>query len=227
MNVLENDVKGFQIELLPHQRTFVEACFSPTSSRVIELQASVGLGKTIALMVVAARLIRDQPESRVLILSPAALRSQFVKTLMQANVNAVLLDRYKYRELLDSSNQQDIWPIGTTFVASLDFVKLEDIRASLASIAWNLVIVDESHNLSGARARALEQFATSASRVVLATVPDLDTTEVFIAERSTKLTWKRDQIIGEDGEKIGAGGLPTLHEFPPCQNDLLHLPLLV
>jgi hypothetical protein len=124
----------------------------------------------------------------------------------------MLVDRYRFREMLDSTTGQDVWPGGMVAVLSLDFAKQPDVRESLAATRWDLVIADEAHSIRGARAEALRQVGASAERVVLATLPDLETPDAFPAEDATVVEWRRDRVVDHDGKRLDAVPRPVLHE---------------
>ena len=60
----------------------------------------------------------------------------------------------KYREFVDSApGNTSPWPANSLIIMSIDLAKRGDIRESLASTNWQLVIVDESHMLDGQNLR--------------------------------------------------------------------------
>jgi superfamily II DNA or RNA helicase len=211
-----NNPKGSPMKLLPHQSSLLETFFNPTSKRVILLRGDVGLGKATTLAALAGRVLREQPTARVLFLVPAALRSQFVEMLRDAGTPTLLVDRYRFREMVDSTTGAEFWPSGVVAVLSLDFAKQPDIRDSLAETRWNLVIADEGHLIKGVRAGAFRKVGGSADRVILATatIRDGDPFDAFPAEDVTVVEWRRDQVVDHDGKPLDTGLRPVLHEVP-------------
>ena len=210
------------MELFPHQAAFVDAFFGPTSKRVVLLRGDAGVGKTAALAALAARELRERPTTRVLLLVPAALRFQFADMLGSAGTRALLVDRFQFREMLDSTTGSEFWPRGAVAVLSVDFAKQPDISSSLAGARWGLVIADEAHSLKGARAELLRRVAASADRIVLATVSGMEAPEVLPVEETTVVTWQRDDLVGRDGKPLSTALRPVLHEVPfvPSQAEL-------
>src|ERR1035438_7698742 len=103
-----------------HQIAFVETFFNPASKRVILLRGDVGLGKSIALVALVSRLLRGRPTARALFVVPgAALRAQFVEMLRKAGTPTLQVDRYQFREMLDSAIGKELWPAGVVAVLSL------------------------------------------------------------------------------------------------------------
>ncbi len=214
MNPTQNGPKDSAMKLLPHQTAFVETCFDPASKRVILLRGDVGLGKTAALVALSNRLLQEEPTTRVLLLAPAALRSQFMQMLSEANVPSLLIDRYKVREMLDLTTEGEFWPRGVVVVMSLDFAKLPDILNRLSETRWDLVIVDEVHrSMTGARAEVLRRVGAPAKRVVLATAIELARTDLFPGEIATTVEWRRNRIVNHDGTLLDTLPRPLLHEI--------------
>jgi superfamily II DNA or RNA helicase len=149
VNLTDNELKNSSMRLLPHQIALVEAVFNPASKRVILLRGDVGLGKSATLVAVASRVLRERPTARVLLLAPAALQVQFVEMLRDAGAPALSVDRYQFREMLDSAPGKELWPAGVVAVLSREFARQADIRDALATVRWDLSIVDEAHQLRG------------------------------------------------------------------------------
>ena len=169
------DTRDLPLKLLPHQAALVETVLDPSTKRVVLLRGDVGLGKGAALIGLATRLLKEQPASRALVLVPAvALQHQFVERFREQGVSAVLVDRYRLREMLDAASGPELWRPGLVAVLSLDFAKRPDVRDRLTATRWDLVIADEAHSIRGARAEVLRAVMADAQRIVLTTLPGLD-----------------------------------------------------
>lgn len=200
------------VRLLPHQSAFVRTALDPDSKRTVLLREEVGLGKSDALIALARRLMQERPTARALFFLPASLVLQTVAMLQEARIQALLVDRYRFREMLDSAIGADLWPRGTTVVVSRDFAKQPDILESLAATQWDMVIADEAHGIRGARAEALRRLAASADRVVLVTLAGLSPPHEFPSEGATIVEWRLDRAVGHDGRRLDALPQPVLHE---------------
>ncbi|MFA6244704.1 MAG: DEAD/DEAH box helicase [Candidatus Hydrogenedentales bacterium] len=215
MNQHGNERKDLRMALLPHQKALVETFFEPTSNRVLLLRGEVGLGKSVALVALAGRLLRERPTSRVLLLVPAALRSMFMEMFHDACTPSLPVDRYVFRELLDAKTEGDLWPRGTVIVLSRDFAKQPDILDTLAEVHWDLLVVDEAHSFSGTQGKkALIRIAPSAERVLIATATDLDLPALFPMHATQVIEWRRDQVVDHNGIALTAVPAPVLHEAP-------------
>jgi len=201
------------MKLLPHQTALVETVFNPASKRVILLRGDVGLGKTAALVAVVGRLLQERPMARALFLVPSVLQLQIVEMLRDANVPSLLVDRYRFREMLDATAGGEIWPGGTVAVLSLDFGKQPDVRDSLARTHWDLVIAEEGHWIRGARAEALHRIGASAERVVLTVQRELEPPAVFQAADATVVEWWRERIVDDEGKLLYSAPRSVLHEI--------------
>ena len=149
MNPTVNELKESSMQLLPHQVAFVGAFFDPKSKHVILLRAAVGLGKSTALVALVIRLLRERPTAKVLLLAPGALRLQFVDRLRSAGIPTLSVDRYQFREMIESASGQELWPAGVVSVLSREFARQEDIVQALTVTRWDLLIVDEADQFGG------------------------------------------------------------------------------
>lgn len=217
--------KAHPMNLLPHQIALVDTVFSPESKRVVLLRGDVGLGKSAALVALVTRLRHEQPTARALLFLPAGLRVHFSEMLKDAGTPALILDRYRFREVLDSTTGRDLWPTGAVILVSQEFARQPDIQNSLAETRWDLVIADETHLIRGMRAKALQRIAASAGRIVFATLPGLETPDGFSADSATIVEWRRDQVVDRDGKPFSAPPRPLLHEVSfsrsPAESSLL------
>lgn len=202
MNPTANELKKTSVQLLPHQIALVEAFFDPNSKRVIVLRADVGLGKSTALVALVARLLRERPTTRVLLLAPHGLQVQFVDQLRSADVPALSVDRYQFREMIESASGQEMWPAGAVSVLSREFARQEDVAQALAATRWDLLIVDEAHQFRGSlTAEVLRRVGEVSNRVVLSTATLLSS-EVpggFPVDDIAFVQWRRDQIVDFNG----------------------------
>lgn len=214
MNPTGRNATETPLRLLPHQETLVETFFGSGSKRVLLLRADVGLGKSTVLSIVASNLLRAHPAAHVLLLAPGALCAQFVERLHGMATPAAHVDRYYFRELLDSAAGGEFWPHGMVSVLSHEFSMKPDIRESLAKTSWDLVIADEVHRFKGGRAEFLRAIGASARRVIAAssTVSVDDLHDVFPAGETTLVEWHRDQVVDHSGSRLLAFPGPVLKE---------------
>lgn len=126
------------------------------------LSDDVGLGKTIEAGLILAELIRKRRIRRVLIITPASLRTQWQQEMEEKfSLGFDIVDKASthklYREMgLDASP----WRVLPRIITSYHYLRQPDVleqfiancrathdRNSSAKLPWDLLIVDEAHNL--------------------------------------------------------------------------------
>jgi len=132
--------------------------------------------------------------------------------LGDAEVPSLLVDRYRFREMLDSTAGGEFWPKGAVAVLSRDFARQPDIQDSLANASWDLVIANEAHSFTGTRAEVLRRIGASAERIILAGPLDFTPLDSFPAEEATVVEWRRDRVVDHNGKRLDMVPRPVLHE---------------
>lgn len=168
------------IQPLPHQLEAVYECFLKEPRLRYLLADDPGAGKTIMAGLYMKELILRRAGDRILVVSPAALRPQWVRELA---------DRFQlsFHQLeashFDASPTENPWDLFDRVVVSRDFLRTERARDSLAAAdkEWDLAIIDEAHgftiSVSGRghikdrseRYKAAEEVARKAHRLILMT----------------------------------------------------------
>jgi superfamily II DNA or RNA helicase len=161
-----------QIDLLPHQLEPALAIVRGLATRVL-LADEVGLGKTIQAGLIAAELLARGSIERVLVLTPAGLRDQWIGELgRRFSVQAASVDGPVLRRLATAL------PVGVNpwltlpiAIASVDYVKRVEVLPAVRACSWELVVVDEAHGVAGDsdRRAAVQALASRASYVLLLT----------------------------------------------------------
>jgi len=143
-----------QAGLLPYHFQFIERYTEPKSSRYWLLMAPPGTAKTKLAARLASWELSTHQTARVLVLAPAALLFMWRVEIaeLDTSVEPLIIDRKKYLELkAETAKGDQVWPCRSVVVMSIDLAKRQDIRASIVSTAWDFVIIDESHLLTGQR----------------------------------------------------------------------------
>jgi ERCC4-related helicase len=215
MNTTSNELNQPSMRLLPHQIGLVDAFFDPASKRVILLRADVGLGKTTALVALMTRLLRERPAARVLLLAPGGtLTLQFVEHLRSVGTPVLSVDRYQFREMIETASGQEMWPAGADSVLSREFARQQDVAQALAANRWELLIVDEAHQFRGSLDReVLRRLGQASDRVVLSTASSLssDLPDGFAEGEITLVQWRRDQVVDFNGALLDSIPRPVVH----------------
>ena len=144
------------------------------------LADDVGLGKTIQAGLILSELLRRRRIRKVLILSPAALQTQWQEEMQEKfHIEFTIIDRSEttriYKDLGMDTNP---WKAKQRIITSMDYLRQPDILDQFLvsaeatmdgdnpTMPWDLLIVDEAHNMAPAsygkpsqRHQMLEQIA--------------------------------------------------------------------
>ena len=158
--------------LLPYQLEPAIEAILHGSPRLLLVDA-VGLGKTIQAGIILAELFRRHALERALIIAPPGLRDQWADELLRRfGLPSTIADAAWVRAMrAEWPASLNPWSIPGVLVTSIDFAKRPDVRRSLDSVRWDLVIVDEAHAACGDsdRREAAHRSAARARRVLLLT----------------------------------------------------------
>lgn len=158
------------VEILPFQLEAALA-FIGGSRRVLVADA-VGLGKTIQAGLVIAETMRRTVNAFVLVLVPASLREQWTGELTRRfAIQPTAADADTLRQLArEAARGESPWRPGV-WIASPDFVKQPHVFHALPLRRWDLVVVDEAHEVAGRSDRhvACHALAQRSRRVMLLT----------------------------------------------------------
>ena len=151
---LQAENRQGQLDSLPvlemrHQTSLVEYLASADAPRQMLIADEVGLGKTIELGLLLARLLAADPKLRVLYVTPGGLVTNVVDEFKAMGVGDVYvyanasLDERSYPAARLGREQHDAW-----VVASLHRLGFRDnFSTQLQDTSWDVVIADECHRL--------------------------------------------------------------------------------
>jgi superfamily II DNA or RNA helicase len=141
-----------RINMEPYQVFAVHEVISRFPHRFL-IADDTGLGKTIEAGMILEELTARGRADRVLIVTPAALATQWKEELKRAfNRDFVFYDGGYIRELMEKlSPEQNPWDRESRIITKLDLAKRDEIRAQLERTRWDLIIFDEAHKLSAHR----------------------------------------------------------------------------
>jgi len=134
-----------QIDPLPHQ---IEAVYdyalkSPKVRFMIADDA--GAGKTIMAGLIIKELQYRKMANKILLVVPGHLKYQWQREMREKfNTNFDLVERYDFRK----SATGNVWKENNQCIATIDFLKQEDILGTLKGNHWDLVVADEAHKMS-------------------------------------------------------------------------------
>jgi len=134
-----------QVDPLPHQIEAVYHYVLPSPKIRFLIADDPGAGKTIMAGLVLKELQYRRLARRVLIVAPGHLKYQWQREMKERfQTSFVIVDRARFH----SAWGENVWEEADCCIASIDFVKQDDVRSTLASTVWDLVIVDEAHKMS-------------------------------------------------------------------------------
>lgn len=147
---------GSRVVLTPHQLYAVDKIVAMPYPRAL-LADEVGLGKTIEAALIFSKLKALGRAKKVLILVPEALKHQWLSELYRKFLELfTLVDEDRWEEEL-KSQESNSFASNAYVLASLDLLNKESssLEAALKE-NWDLVIVDEAHQLITLEAEAPE-----------------------------------------------------------------------
>ena len=160
------------IDLMPHQLEPALAVVRGLGSRLL-LADEVGLGKTIQAGLVMSELRARGAVDRVLILTPAGLREQWVRELRERFAyEATSIDAAVLRRLVSTLPVGvNPWSTVEAAIASVDYIKRPEVLPAVAACRWDVVVVDEAHGVAGDsdRHQAIQTLTSHAAYVLLLT----------------------------------------------------------
>jgi superfamily II DNA or RNA helicase len=160
------------MDILPFQLEPALALARGRATRFL-LADEVGLGKTIQAGLMLAELRQRGWCDHALIITPAGLRQQWADELLHRfDMRAAVMDAASLAALTDSLPfDVNPWTGEPVFIASIDFLKQSEVLHGLASLLWDVLIVDEAHQATIASLRydAVDTLAKRARHVMLLT----------------------------------------------------------
>jgi len=158
------------ISILPWQLEATLAFLSGTA-RVL-VADEVGLGKTIQAGLVVAEVVRREIAPRVLVVVPAGLRVQWTAELTgRFRIDVEPIDRLTMRDRSSATLAKLGGPPPGVWIASPDFLKQAHVLEALPPALWDLIVIDEAHEVCGESERhaACDWLARRSRRVLLLT----------------------------------------------------------
>ena len=134
-----------QVDPLPHQieAVYHRALQMPRMRFLIADDA--GAGKTIMAGLILKELQQRGLVERVLVVAPGHLKYQWQREMKERfNTPFKLVNR----QVVRAGWGENVWNEHPRAIASIDFLKQDDVKETLRAARWDLVIVDEAHKMS-------------------------------------------------------------------------------
>ncbi len=138
---------------------------SALSHRVSLLLADdVGLGKTIQAGLIMSELLRRRKIRKILIITPASLQTQWQEEMIEKfNLDFSIINLNETNQIYKEMGMDvNPWKVRQKIITSMDYIRQPDILDQFESSAearmkgdaptmpWDLLIVDEAHNMAPA-----------------------------------------------------------------------------
>ncbi len=163
-----------QVDLNPHQVSAALFAFKSPLSKGAILADEVGLGKTIEAGLVLSQKWAEG-KRRILIITPASLRKQWVQELSDKFfLQAIILEAKNYNRMLKDGKRRP-FEQPEIIVCSYQFAARHD--EDLMVVPWDLVVMDEAHRLrnvfkpSNKIGRTLRSALSNVPKVLLTATP--------------------------------------------------------
>ncbi len=209
-----------KVGCFPHQASFAAKFFKDNSPKTHVLIGPPGAGKGFVAAAICAHAWFNDQAKQILILSPARLVKYWLDTIRsrQPTLPVVVINRRRFRELEASAKEGELpWPRNGIVIVSFDFAKQQNVAKSLADATWDILVIDEAHQLAGkSRRRELAVNLIEGhldARALLLCAEGLSS-EHFRSSQDDRLlvgadvtVWSRESVRDKDGNPL----LPDVH----------------
>ncbi len=142
---LSGAIANARVDLNPHQVDAALFAFRSPLTKGVILADEVGLGKTIEAGLVLSQRWAERRRS-ILLIVPATLRKQWQQELASKFfLPSVVVDSRSFKELQDKGHPNPLQRTDYVVITSYQFAASR--HESVASIPWDLVVIDEAHRL--------------------------------------------------------------------------------
>lgn len=193
--------------LFPHQRKFLESYFAEGDFHIRCLIAPPGTGSTYTVVELARRLLDANRASRILILvDPKDSIFQINALFRSLGTNAMIMDRFRYRELEDlDRSQQSAWTPYGIYLSTVQFAAQSDIRQGMLATEWDLAVIINAPPRQGWRnGEFLSDLAScpkTRSAVFVLNAP-LSSVQGTLPEAAVLTEWHLRDLVGIDGRPL-------------------------
>jgi ATP-dependent helicase HepA len=147
-----SSLSNSRVEIKPHQVAVLHRVASTFPHRFL-LADEVGLGKTIEAGLILKELKARGVATRVLVIAPAGIVSQWQFELKNKFAESFSLYRRDTVDFLRSERPgENVWTLRDNVITSASYATADDQRMrDIALAGWDLVIIDEAHHARSRR----------------------------------------------------------------------------
>ncbi|MCC6151974.1 MAG: DEAD/DEAH box helicase family protein [Planctomycetes bacterium] len=138
-------IANARVDLNPHQVDAALFAFRSPLTKGVILADEVGLGKTIEAGLVLSQRWAER-RRRILLIVPATLRKQWQQELSSKFfLPSVVVDTRSFKEMQEKGHPNPLERTDYVVIASYQFAASR--HEAVASVPWDLVVIDEAHRL--------------------------------------------------------------------------------
>ncbi len=143
------------------QKQFILGFLAEDSAPYQQLTAPAGYGKTYLATEIILKLITENSTEKILILTYNLALSNFIAGILKEKITSIpvlIIDGPKFREL-ETTVPIDVNPLDQSIIAimSIHFLRSDRIVDSTCEVDWDLVVVDEAHDLKPVQFKVIER----------------------------------------------------------------------
>ncbi len=142
---ISRSIANARVDLNPHQVDAALFAFRSPLTKGVILADEVGLGKTIEAGLVLSQRWAER-RRRILLIVPATLRKQWQQELASKFfLPSVVIESRSFKEMQEKGHPNPLERTDYVVIASYQFAASR--HEAVASVPWDLVVIDEAHRL--------------------------------------------------------------------------------
>jgi superfamily II DNA or RNA helicase len=150
-----------QVDPLPHQMEAVYRHALQMPRLRFLIADDPGAGKTIMAGLILKEMQYRGLVERAIIVAPGHLKFQWQREMKERfGVHFRTINR----EIMNTAWGENVWEEYPLTITSIDFLKQDEIKSTLAGASWDLVIVDEAHKMSAYAYRSKKTVKTKKTK---------------------------------------------------------------
>lgn len=210
-----------QKQLLPHQKRLLEVFLAPEANAVVELHTQQAGGGTRFTSVALTLLMLQQPmPQRILFLLSNSVDEASISLLEHERVVVDVVDRYRFRELLDTSPGQNIWDNSAVVFTTKALARQPDVNASLKLSKWDLVVIDDAHEPAGLASLTLTDLTSLGKRALLIFKNVAPNPNETTLQNTTVVRWTLEDVYPSPRETLDVATQAVTNSISVVQYEL-------